>query len=438
MSDEAERQEGTMSRLYLLLPFLFLAAFALVVAGCSDDDDSGPTGPTGDSPVGSFVGVIQFNGYSSLASIPPTAIGLIGESFPITISSSLLLTVHADGSRETQTAQLTKQSDDSYTGMYQVTIGSAWVQNTYVLSYDSLSGYWKAAVTVEVDTDFDGSAEETGGMEVILNPRLNWSSYAGTWRAANSYDPAGVDIAVPQIETISLTADGCIEGAWFYNDNGTMRALIYDSGSDEAVIFEITSLSTTYMRVQVVSPKAPGGTVDPDPTNWTTPTAYIDAHCIPRSRLAAFVNDTVLTTVTDQIEHDTDGNDPEKEYPYFGADMVDMEIGIEVDTGGILLLTGGPDDLSIPYGYMSVGGTGYLAATWVLYSDYYFNAHLIVMELNASNRLTGNGILQGYDIPDLDQDGELDTDELLQIDNDGVLIFGDGINPDLFDFITSI
>jgi len=118
--------------------------------------------------------------------------------------------------------------------------------------------------------------------------------------------------------------------------------------------------------------------------------------------------------------------------------MVDMEIGIEVDTGGILLLTGGPDDLSIPYGYMSVGGTGYLAATWVLYSDYYFNAHLIVMELNASNRLTGNGILQGYDIPDLDQDGELDTDELLQIDNDGVLIFGDGINPDLFDFITSI
>ncbi len=427
-----------MSRHYLLITTMFLAAFALVVAGCSDDD-SGPTGPTDDSPVGSFVGVIQFNGYSSLASIPPTAIGLIGESFPVTISSGLTMTLF-DGydSRQTQSVQLTKQSDGSYTGTYESAGPSGAFLYSYVVSWDSDGQQWEVSVLVGFDTDFDGIAEEAGSMHVILKPRLNWGSYAGTWRAATAYVPPGIDLAVPQVENATITANGSIEGAWFYDDNGTVRSLIYSDGSDEAVIHEVLSMSTTFMHVYVVSPKTPSGTVDPDPTNWASPTAYVDAHCIPSSRLAVFVNDTVMCTVTDQIEHDTDGNDPEKEYPYFGADMVDMEVGVEVKTGGTLLLTSGPEVFTMPYGYMNVGGTGYLIATWIIYSNYYSNAHLIVMELNASNRLTGNGMLQGYDIPDLDQDGELDTDELLQIDNDGVLIFGDGINPDLFDFITSI
>jgi hypothetical protein len=61
-----------------------------------------------------------------------------------------------------------------------------------------------------------------------------------------------------------------------------------------------------------------------------------------------------------------------------------------------------------------------------------------VLELDASNQTTGNGFMQGYDIPDLDDDSEIDDAEILVIDNEGVLTFGSGFNPDLFEFIQTL
>lgn len=419
-----------------------LALFALVAIGCSSDDDdtTNPTGPTSDSPVGNYVGVVQSTGYTTMANVSPTAVGLIGESFPVTISGSLVLTMFDDYPfRTTQTVQLTEQADGVYVGSYQMGDPSGWVQFGFSITWDSTAGEWQAAVTTGYDTNNDGTPEQSGSMVIAFKPRLNWNAYAGNWRGANTYIDGDTGFPELEIETAVVGANGTLQGGWFYNDGGVHRALAYSSISEEAIIFQIVTLSTNYMYITASAPDMPSaGTVDPDPNNWTDGVDTSLVHAVPMARLSSFADDDVLLSITGQVEEDTDGLDVEDEYPYFSADLVGQDVIADIASDGTMEITMGPAQHTTYYGYMEMSGSGYLAGIRIDTGATWFNTNYFVLELDASNQTTGNGFMQGYDIPDLDDDSEIDDDEILVIDNEGVLTFGSGFNPDLFEFIQTL
>ncbi|MBD3331950.1 hypothetical protein GF356_03790 [candidate division GN15 bacterium] len=419
-----------------------LGLFALVAIGCSSDDDdtTNPTGPTSDSPVGNYVGVVQSTGYTTMANVSPTAVGLVGESFPVTISGSLVLTMFDDYPfRTTQTTQLTEESDGVYVGSYQVGDPSGWVQFSFSISWDSTAGEWQAVVTTGYDTNNDGAPEQSGSMVVALKPRLNWSAYAGNWRAAVIYIDGETAFPSLEIQDAVLSAGGTVQGAWFYNDGGTVRALAYSNADEEAISFRMVSLGSTYLHLTARGLMLPTiGTIGPNPENWNAGSDSSDVHAVPMARLAAFADDDVLLSITGQVEEDTDGLDVEDEYPYFSADLVGQDVIADIASDGTMEITMGATPLTTYYGYMEMAGSGYLAGMRADTGDTWFNTNFFVLELDASNQTTGNGFMQGYDIPDLDDDSEIDDAEILVIDNEGVLTFGSGFNPDLFEFIQTL
>ena len=59
------------------------------------------------------------------------------------------------------------------------------------------------------------------------------------------------------------------------------------------------------------------------------------------------------------------------------------------------------------------------------------------MAVDDAGQLTGDGLIQGYDFPMLDSDVAIGRDEWRAMDNEGLLMFGDGIAPDAFDFVVT-
>lgn len=442
-----------------------LAGAMLVPTGCNDsDDDDGasdggsdlPNGGTATSPVGRYIGYIDTTGYSVDESLRDWM--LPGATRPIAIGEDLVMQVGADDDPTGVDIPLTAESDgETWTASMVETDGADSVTMTFTLTYDATAERWRCAIDMQRDVDGDGVVDATGTCINRMAPCVDLSAYAGTWHACYTHTmhdpaPASSDYTVlgdgsgDMIETVTFDADGSFtargETYWCYRDGAEYRfgRENHDDGTLE--LGSIRTLESDYAEI-TLTPYTITTTGDSDPTTWDHYRS-MDAYLVPTGRLADFAatDVAIASKAGSQIDHDTDGADAgDGPYFYFGTDMTGLHASISVSADGTATVTPpAPEEpFSMPYGYQRVDGTGYLVMlSWDDDDVGELMPEFLVFELDADDELTGNGVLQGFDLPDSDDDGSLSNADWAGMDNEGLLQFGDdGVDGAAFDYIVT-
>ncbi len=413
---------------------IILVCFSFLFA-CSDDD---ATSPGSDDLVGEYVGVILETGYNTTGAMEPSMIGFVGETFSAEVTDNLMLVLFEGSYFDEQVSvQLTEGDDGTYTGTYEEQDGIAVLTSSLTVTYNSDLGEWWVNASLELDNDEDGEADGTGTVTLAFKQCPDWSEYPTEWQVANSYTDGNTGFVELEIESATLGASGTMHGMWFYDDGDSLRACEYIEGDNEVLSLVVVQMSTDYIRIRAFDIEEPETISDPDPTTWDTDTGNADVHLVPVSRLADFVTTDDTLTITDQVDYDTDSQDPGSDYPYFGADLTSAQIVYDLNDDGTIDASMGGDSETRNYGYMEFDGTGYIVSPRIMAHGSDLDVNFMAVELDATGQVTGNGLMQGYDIPDLDADEEIDDDEAEAIDNEGIAVIGIGLDPDIFPFITS-
>ncbi len=414
----------------LIIPLTLCLFFA-----CSDDDST--SSGTGDL-AGKYVGVIIESGYDTPGEMDATDFGFVGETFAVEVTDNLMLVVNENSVYNDEVSlQLTEATEDTYTGAFIDNEVDYTLTHNFTITYNEDLAKWQAGVELVLDSGSDGDTDDTGLINIVLEQRLDWSEYPTEWAVANSYTDGNTGFVELEVMTAALGAEGIIHGLVFYNDGDSIRARQYISDSPEVLTIVIQEMNDDYIRFSAIDQELPSTTITPDPEDWNTDAGLSDVHLIPTTRMAGFVADEDTITVESQADYDTDGQDGGSTYSYFGANITGVEVTYTINNDGTMDTEMGGDPETRDLGYMEFSGIGYLVSPRIDTSGNDLDVSYLVMELDASGNATGDGLIQGYDIPDTDLDGELDDDEAENIDNEGVAVFGDGLDPDLFDFITT-
>lgn len=415
--------------------YLAILVCLCFVFACSDDDS---TSPETNILVGEYVGVILESGYDVPSDIALGEIGYIGETIPIAVTNDLLLILNEDNIyTDEDTVQLVDNGDSTYTGAFQESDETGTIAFNFTITGNDALTEWQITIDIELDSNNDDIVDDTGAITVALQDRLDWSDYAGDWHYTVPYIDPNSGFVELSIETVEIEADGKIYGLTFYDDGDTLRARQYIEDDEEVLSLVIKEIGTDYMRFYALDKELPSTNTLPDPDDWVTNTGYSDVHGIPVSRLADFEADEDTITVVAQNDVDTDGQDAGGGYFYFGANLVSVDIIFTINDDGTVDAAMGDDGETRDWGYMELSGVGYAVSPRIETAGNDLDVNYMVLELDASGVVTGNGLMQGYDIPDHDTDGEIDDDEALNIDNEGIAVLGDGLDPTLFEFITT-
>lgn len=452
----------------------FLCSFGLLLfAACGGGggripDDPGvnganlPAGGSASNPAGKYVGHFLAQGWQ----VDPELAGSFSvcETKMVYIDGDHNLVVgdENDALAETVTIPLQKEGAD-YTGQQVLTEeGGAKVTLALELRYNDTAKRWEIALQQDLDSDADGTPEATGQATFRLEPRLDWTQLRdaanGSFDSVNVVSRPTESASVPDYGLVGggsvyvrkrfqVDAEGAFFGqgpsAWFYEGAGGPTALITDGESgrcDEAVL---GPLAGDYGEMTVRTFVPPETVTNPNYETWTyTETTRYYLYGIGMGQNDFQQNNvTISAKPGSQIDKDTDGADEaDGPYFYFGEDLASgltAEISVRSISNGTATITppaaSGEEPFEVYYGYVRVAGQGYLVMPRA--EDGSFET--FVFAVDGQGQLTGDGLLQGYDFPNLGGPGGISLDEWLAMDNEGLLMFGNGIDPTLFDFVTT-
>jgi hypothetical protein len=470
------------TRGYSLFIVIFFVPLMLFSA-CGEDDgnaipaDPGengvnlPSGGSATSPVGKYVGHFLVEGWQ----VDPQ----LASSFPVCLNEmvyidgdlNLVVGDETELASETVSIPLSK-SGETYAGQEVITEDDgAQVTVTVELAYNDTAERWQIELGQELDSDADGTPEATGQAIFRLEPRLDWTSLRagtnGTFDSLNvvSRPSESVD-ARPYVmvgdgseqvrERFQIDADGALTSntgsrTWFYEGADGPVGLVNDDESGQCYEASFDSLAPDYSEMTVRSFARPEDNTEPDFEVW------------PRAETTRYYMygggtqqpDFQQTDVTfsamagSQVDRDTDGQDAgDGPFFYFGSDLASeltAQLTLLPIANGTATVTppieSGEEPFEMSYGYMRVNGGGYLVMNRLEISgelgDRSVGFETFVFATDAQGKLTGDGLLQGYDFPLLDSSTSVNLEEWEAMDNEGLLMFGSGVDPDLFDFVTT-
>lgn len=459
-----------------------LSSFALLTA-CGDDGDTQipsdpgengenlPSGGTPSNPAGKYVGRFLTEGWQ----VDPELAG----NFPVCqtdmvyIDADLNLVVGDESSSgaEREVIPLTRE-DDRYTAEQVFTEGDVGQLTVNItLSYNQSAERWEAAVAQEFDEEADGTPEASGQATFRLEPRLDWTGLRdaanGTFDSINVVSrPAGDTEFRPYVmvgggsadlrERFQINPEGVLQpgsgpSVWFYEGSAGTTGLVTDGESNVCYEAVFSSLEADYAEMTVRALAPPETITEPDLDAWDlveTVDYFLYGGATDQPDLQ---QDSVAVAAMagSQVDIDTDGEDAaDAPYFYFGDDIASgltAEITLSPIATGVATLTLPPESgegpFELSYGYMRVGEDGYLVMSQADSSgspgDGSVTYDAFVFAVDEQGQLTGDGLLQGYDFPILDESTAVNLEEWEAMDNEGLLMFGQGLDAALFDFVTT-
>jgi hypothetical protein len=458
-------------------------SFALALPCACGDNDSGhipedpgvngtnlPSGGSASNPAGKYVGHFLTEGWE----VDPELAGYFSvcDTHMVYIDGDLNLVVGDQSAPLADPVTIPLHKDGgTYTGQRVLTEDDgAQVTVTVELRYNDVAERWESALQQDLDSDADGTPEATGQATFRLEPRLDWTdlreaangSFDGLIVVSRPTDSATapdyvlVGGGTEQVrERFQVDAEGALQGqgpkAWFYEGSAgpTARVTDYDSGQCHEVV--LAPLAGDYGEMTVRTFVPPETVTDPDYETWSlTETTHYTLYGGGMD-LPSFQQDNVTVTAKpgSQVDRDTNGSDPGGgPYYYFGDDLASgltAQISLRPMATGTATITPpaetGEAPFEVSYGYLRVGGQGYVVMTRSVVfgsgDDRSVNFETFVFAVDSQGALTGDGLIQGYDFPLRDGSTAISLDEWTAMDNDGLLMFGNGIDPTLLDFVTT-
>lgn len=418
-----------------ILKSSLMIGLALSMIGCSDDDDDDatingpPNGGTSDSPVGRFVSVISAENFVLPSDTSEWDI-FVGETTLVTIDADLNLIAES----ETVATLTYSEADDWYRGVSVENDGDAVITTTYTVSYNDSLGEWQTRVGMQVDSDGDDVIDDSASFLAMMKPRLDWSARAGAWQVVALSTDGDTGAVQPLIRQGTVGSEGQLDigdsrPIAFYNDDGTPRAQAFVDEWSEVYQWSVSTDQQDLMVFNLTIKQAPSAITDPDPSGYTTGDSAI-AHGVPLSRLSDFAVSDSSVTVSDQTTTDVDGDGNDD---YFGGDMSGQTINLSISSDGTLTAYPGGEADVRSFGYLA---GGLLVAPQLDAEGTYNDLSIITLEVDSSGALTGNGRFDGYDFPDDGSaDDELSDTEFEQMQDAGVLIFGNGVSTDGLSYV---
>ena len=456
---------------------IFMITSILLLAGCgSSDGDSSttvgpgtngsnlPNGGSPDNPVGKYVGHVLSQGWQA-AQIPSRLFP--GETMCIYIDQDLQVVVGtSEQADEPTTIALQAIGDGDYQG--ELAIDEDGVSETIdlLLTYDQSVERWHATVTIAVDEDGDDIVDAAGEARMRLEPRLDWHAVQSASNA--TYDgiavitePAASATATPYAvinrgrdsagsRRFLLDGEGWFWAPapiWFYDRQGEMVGLTVDE--NDRICYEATigELAGDCITMTVDCYAVPDTIVDADYHNWELleTEEWSLYSTFPSGVDFQQSSVTVQAKADSQIDHDTDGSagPDDGPYYYFGSDMTGISATVQVNDiadGQITVTPPAESDqepFSMTYGYLRRNGQGYLTMVHrTSYGDGTVGLETFVFAVDEQGQLTGDGVLQGFDFRNQGSP-EIDQQDWQNMDNEGLLHFGNGIDTSLFDFIVT-